>query len=200
MSLESLFAFNLVLLAALASPGPAMLYCIRTSVSAGRVAGLAAGLGLATAASLWSLSALLGLDALFRVFPWTYTLLKTVGALYLIWLAVQTWRHARDPVGASDRPARRAFLAGLLINAGNPKSMLFAAAVIVVVFPTGLTMAEISLIVTNHFALEVLFYGLFAALLSSTPARRGYMSAKPILDRITATLLGALGLRLLTER
>lgn len=200
MSLESLIAFNLVLLTALASPGPAMLYCIKTSVSAGRGAGFAAGLGLATTASVWSLSALLGLDALFHLFPWAYTLLKTGGALYLIWLAIQTWRHARDPLGDTQKPARRAFLSGVLINAGNPKSMLFAAAVMVVVFPKGLTGTEIAFIVSNHFLLEIVFYGLFAVLLSSGAARRGYLNAKPTLDRISASLLGALGLRLLTER
>ena len=91
-------------------------------------------------------------------------------------------------------------MSGLLVNAGNPKSMLFAAAVIVVVFPQGLSASEIGLIVANHLALEVVFYSTLAVILSSAPARRKYLSAKPLLDRIAACLLGALGLRLLIER
>ncbi|WP_299827007.1 LysE family translocator [uncultured Roseobacter sp.] len=200
MTFETLIAFNLVLLAALASPGAALLYAIKTCVASGRAAGFATGVGLGFAAALWTLAALLGLEGLFRLFPWTYTVLKIGGALYLIWLAVQTWRHAKSPVGDASRPHGRAFLSGLLINAGNPKSMLFAAAVIVVVFPQGLAATEIAIIVANHFVLEVCFYGIVALLLSSAPARRGYLGAKPVLDRIAATLLGALGLRLLTER
>ncbi|WP_187429930.1 Threonine efflux protein [Roseobacter fucihabitans] len=200
MSVESLIAFNLVLMAAIASPGAALLYFIKTCVASGRAAGFATGLGLGLAAAGWTLAALLGLESLFALFPWAYTLLKITGALYLIWIAVQTWRHARDPVGEIDRPKGRALLSGLLVNIGNPKSMLFAAAVILVVFPQGLNAMEITLIVANHLALEVVFYGLFAVLLSSAPARRGYLNAKPILDRIAATLLGALGLRLLVER
>ena len=200
MSWDSLLAFNLVLMAALASPGAALLYCIKTCVSAGRIAGLATGAGLGTAAALWTLAALLGLESLFTLFPWTYTTLKVAGALYLIWIAVQTWRHARDPIGESPTPKGRAFLSGLLVNAGNPKSMLFAAAVIVVVFPQGLTAPQIALIVANHLALEIAFYGILAVLLTSASARRGYLGAKPILDRIAASLLGALGLRLLIER
>ncbi len=200
MTIDSLVAFNLVLLAALASPGAALLYAIKTTVAAGRAAGLATGAGLGLMAACWTLAALLGLEGLFRLFPWTYTILKVGGALYLIWIAIQTWRHARDPVGETDRPMGHAFLSGLLINAGNPKSMLFAAAVIVVVFPQGLAAQEIALIVANHFVLELCFYSLIAVFLSSPPARRGYMSAKPVLDRIAAALLGALGLRLLTER
>ena len=200
MSAESLIAFNLVLAAAIASPGAALLYFIRISVSAGRAAGIATGIGLGLAASLWTLAALLGLESVFLLFPWTYTTLKVAGAFYLLWIAVQTWRHARDPLAESTRPRGRAFLSGLMVNAGNPKSMLFAAAVIVVVFPQGLAARDIALIVANHLVLEIAFYTLFALLLSSGPARRGYLSAKPLLDRIAATILGALGLRLLLER
>lgn len=200
MTADALLTFNLVLAAALASPGAALLYFMKTCVASGRAAGMATGLGLGCAASLWTLAALLGLEGLFRLFPWAYTVLKLCGAFYLIWLAIQTWCHARDPIAAMTQPKGRAFFSGLMINAGNPKSVLFAAAVIVVVFPQGLAAPEIALIVANHLLLEICFYGLFALLLSSTPARRGYLGAKPVLDRITATLLGAFGLRLLTER
>ena len=200
MSWESLIAFNLVLIAAIASPGAALLYFIKTCVSAGRAAGIATGVGLGCAAALWTFAALLGLESVFALFPWTYTILKSAGALYLIWIAVQTWRHARYPVADAPAPSGRAFLSGLLVNAGNPKSMLFAAAVIVVVLPQGLEPLHIALIVTNHFVLEVAFYTFFALLLSSAAARRRYLGAKPVLDRIAASLLGALGLRLLVER
>lgn len=200
MSWDSLVAFNLVLLAALASPGAALLYFIKTCVSAGRIAGIATGAGLGLAAALWTLAALLGLESLFALFPWAYTTLKVAGAAYLLWIAIQTWRHARSPLPDAPTPKGRAFLSGLLVNVGNPKSMLFAAAVIVVVFPQGLSAPQIALIVTNHLALEVAFYSLFAVLLSSAPARRKYLSAKPLLDRVAAGLLGALGLRLLIER
>ena len=200
MSWESLLAFNLVLIAAIASPGAALLYFIKTTVASGRAAGMATGLGLGTAAALWTLAALMGLETLFALFPWTYTFLKIAGALYLIWIAVQTWRHARDPLPAAPARHGKSAMAGFLVNAGNPKSMLFAAAVIVVVFPHGLTAPQIALIVANHFVVELAFYALFAFALGSGPARRGYLGLKPVLDRIAATLLGALGVRLLLER
>ena len=201
MSWESLVAFNAVLIAAIASPGAALLYFIKTTVASGRATGMAVGLGLGTAAAAWTLAALLGLESLFRLFPWTYTILKVGGAAYLIYLAVQTWRHARRPLGEAAAPrAERAALSGFLVNLGNPKSMLFAAAVIVVVFPQGLQSHEIAIIVANHWMPELSFYAMLALLLGSAPARRGYLSLKPLFDRIAATLLGALGLRLLLER
>ncbi|MDF1726933.1 MAG: LysE family transporter [Sulfitobacter sp.] len=200
MSFGELAAFNAVLLAAIAAPGAALLYFIRTTVSSGRAAGIATGLGLGLAAAAWTLAALLGLEVLFTLFPWTYSALKIGGALYLLWIAVLTWRQARAPLGDAALPRGRALLSGMLLNLGNPKSMLFAAALIVVVFPRGLLAGDIALIVLNHLLLEWAFYALFALLLSTGPARAGYLRLKPLLDRIAATLLGALGLRLLLEK
>lgn len=200
MTLEALIAFNLVLLAALASPGAAMLFVIKVTVSGGRTAGILTGLGLGAAAAFWTLAAFLGLESLFALFPWAYAALKIGGALYLIWIASKTWRHANAPVSGLPPARARNFGAGLLVNFGNPKSMLFAAAVILVVFPQTLTTGDIALVVLNHLALEVVFYTLFALALSAPATRQKYMALKPILDRIAASLLAAFGLRLLLEK
>ena len=200
MTAQSLVAFNLLLLVALASPGAAMLFVIKATVISGRLAGILAGLGLGFAAACWTLAAFLGLQSVFTLFPWAYLSLKTIGALYLIWMAVQTWRHARDLPSDAPTARRRSVLSGVLVNFGNPKSMLFAAAVILAVFPRQLTPVQIGAVVFNHLLLEILFYSLLATLLSAPAARRGYLRLKPVFDRIAATLLGAFGVRLLTER
>lgn len=200
MTPEALIAFNLVLLAALASPGAAMLFVIKTTVSSGRTAGITTGLGLGVAASCWTLAAFLGLESLFALFPWAYGALKLIGAAYLIWIAVQTWRSAAQPMADAPTPHTRSFAAGLLVNFGNPKSMLFAAAVILVVFPSNMPASQIALVALNHLLLEIIFYALFAIALSAPAARQGYLALKPIFDRVAATFLGAFGLRLLLEK
>jgi threonine/homoserine/homoserine lactone efflux protein len=204
MELSHLLAFNAALLAAWIAPGPAMLYALRTSLAHGRAAGIAAGAGLGAVASLWTLAALLGLEALFTLFPWAYTVLKVGGALYLIWIAVQTWRSAGAPVsgGGPDSARRlgRAAARGALLNIGNPKSVLFAAAVLVVIFPPGLSAGEMGIVTLNHFLLEVLLYGILAAVVSTPAVSRRYLALKLWLDRGSAAVMGALGLRLLIER
>lgn len=200
MTTAQLLAFNLTLLAALAAPGPALLYALRQSVAGGFATGMATGAGLAVMAATWTGAALLGLNAVFALVPWAYILLKTAGAAYLIWIAIQLWRHARDPVADSARPGARAFLGGLLVNAANPKSVLFAGAVLVVIFPPDMSLAAKGLIVLNHLLVEVVAYTLFAACLSSAPARAGYLRLKPAIDRTASVILGALGLRLLFGR
>ena len=70
-----------------------------------------------------TLAALLGLQTLFALFPWAYAAFKTVGALYLIYLAWKTWRAAHNPTSTAPHPAARAFLGGILVNLANPKSV-----------------------------------------------------------------------------
>ncbi len=200
MEAAHLIAFNLTLLAALASPGPAMLMALRTTFLSGRRAGIIAGAGLAIAAAVWTAMALLGLDAIFRVVPWAYLLMKSIGAAYLLWLAYCIWRDAKAPLSAGTAVQKRAFLGGLLVNLSNPKSVLFASAVLLVVFPRDLTMADKALIVGNHLLVELLAYAAFACVLSTRQARDGYLKAKPVFDRIAAFVLGVLGLRLLVDR
>ena len=200
MTTAQLIAFNLTLLAAMAAPGPALLFALRQSVAGGFATGWATGVGLGLVAALWTGAALLGLDAVFALVPWAYLALQTVGAIYLLWIAAQLWRSARNPVADSARPGARAFLGGVLVNLANPKSVLFAGAVLVVIFPPDLSLAQKGLIVLNHFVVEVIVYGLFAAFLASPPARAAYLRLKPLIDRAAAVILGALGLRLLFGR
>ncbi len=200
MTTAQFIAFNLTLLAAMAAPGPALLYALRQSVAGGFRAGVATGAGLGLMAALWTGAALVGLNAVFALVPWAYLVLKTAGAIYLLWIAFQLWRNARDPVSDSARPGARAFFGGLLVNLANPKSVLFAGAVLVVIFPPDLSLGAKALIVANHFVVELVVYTLFAAFLSSAPARAGYLRLKPVIDRTAAAILGALGLRLLFGR
>lgn len=201
MEWTHLLAFNLTLLAALISPGPAMLIALRATLTGGRIEGIKTGFGLALMASAWTGMALLGLDAIFALFPWAYTGAKLVGAAYLIWLAIKMWRNAPMPLSADNSvPEQRAVLSGIAANLANPKSMLFAASVLVVIFPSGMGFAENALIVFNQFAVELLAYVGFALALSTPPVRTGYLRLKPVLDRVAAAVLCALGLRLILTR
>ncbi len=200
MTWAHLAAFNLTLLAAMAAPGPALLFHLRQSIAGGFATGVATGAGLGLVAAGWTGAALLGLEVVFTLFPFAYIALKLLGAAYLIWIAYTLWRDARAPVADSAHPGARAFLGGMLVNLGNPKSVLFAASVLVVIFPAGLTLGDKALIVLNHFAVELAVYTGFAALLATPPARAGYLRLKPAIDRVAAVILSGLGLRLLIDR
>ena len=200
MELTHILAFNLALFAAMISPGPALLVAMRASVAGGRATGMAVGAGLATMASLWTLAALLGLETIFLIAPWTYTTLKIAGALYLIWIAVKTWRAAKQPLAQETDTRARSYASGVLVNLGNPKSVLFAAAVLVVIFPPDMSLLASLTIAANHLVVELIFYSTIAIVLSTPAIRDRYLRLKPLLDRASALILGALGLRLLMDR
>ena len=200
MTFEHLLAFNIALIVAIVSPGPALLISIQSTLRSGRRAGIAVGLGLGLMASLWTTMALLGLETIFKLMPWAYAIMKLLGALYLLYIAFVMWRDARDEIDVGMAPSRHAFRQGFLVNAFNPKSALFAAAVLVVIFPKDMTLIENAAVVFNHLLVEICFYTAVAFAMSTAAARNTYLKAKVYIDRIASVVLSALGLRLLLSR
>ncbi|MEM8797975.1 MAG: LysE family transporter [Pseudomonadota bacterium] len=200
MTFEHLIAFNIALLFAIASPGPALLVAIQTTLSGGRKAGIAVGCGLGLMAAIWTMLALLGLEAVFQLFPWAYATAKIVGALYILYIAWGMWHGARNKIESRTLPARHSLRQGFLINVLNPKSVLFAAAVLVVIFPANMSLFENAVVVLNHLIVEILFYSALAFGMSTETVKTGYLKAKVYIDRMAAVVLGALGLRILLSR
>lgn len=200
MTIAHLIAFNIALLAAIASPGPAFLVAVRTSLNSGMLAGVALGLGLGLTASIWTLLALLGLESIFFLVPWAYTTAKICGALYLFFIAWVTWKNAASPIQDKPRTQINAFRDGVFINLSNPKSVLFAAAILVVIFPPDMTATEIALVVTNHMAVEFIFYTALAYMMNTNAVRQKYLRAKSFLDKGASVILASLGLSLLFQK
>ncbi len=198
MELAHLIAFNIALLGALASPGPAFLALMQCSLRGGIAGGVLCALGLGIAACAWSLLAILGLGALFAVVPWAWMALKLAGAAYLIYLAVKIWRGAAQPLPPAAQGGARGLRTGLAVNLANPKAVFFIAAIYATVFPEMPRGAEAALVLANHLVLEVLWYGACALVFSAAPVRAGYLRAKAWLDRAAAAVLGLLALRIAT--
>ena len=196
LELHHLLAFNLALFAAIASPGPALLVAIKTTLSSGKGAGIQIGLGLGLIAAMWTGVALIGLDVIFRTFPWIYNAVTIIGAAYLAFIAYQTWRGATDPIRDNSDAPTNAFRDGVILNLSNPKSVLFAAAVLIAIFPAGMSLAAKSLVIINHFLVEVIFYVCLATLMGGVAIRNRYLSLKLYLDRFAAIVLFALAARI----
>jgi threonine/homoserine/homoserine lactone efflux protein len=115
------------------TPGPAVLYIVTRSVSQGRLSGLASVAGVALGNLGNAIGASLGLAALFAVSSTAFTLVKYLGALYLIWLGIQALRRpaANSPLATlapGGRALRRIFADGFLVALLNPKTAIFFAA------------------------------------------------------------------------
>lgn len=197
ITLPALALFVTTLGFAILSPGPAIIAASRSAAARGRQASMPYAMGLAFGASVWCLFALFGLTVLFRVVPQSYTLLRLLGGAYLIWIAVQMWRHAAEPLEMQGAAAASpGFRQGLALNLSNPKPALFYGSVILTLFP-GLSPFGGAVVYLVALAVELGFYAAVTALMATGPMRRAYRAAKTAIDRIAGTLIGALGLTLM---
>jgi RhtB (resistance to homoserine/threonine) family protein len=199
-SLVTLATIGLVQLLAVISPGPSFLITARTAVARSRAAGLRVALGLGAGTVIWSSAALLGLNFLFRQYHWLFIAMKIGGALFLIWIAIQIFRHAADPVdmdlGKSNGGARNPFLQGFLTQISNPKVVVFFGSIFVAMLPQDVAPWMIVTLIAIVTMNEIVWYSLVALFFGAQPVRRAYLTAKKWIDRTTGVFLGVLGLRL----
>ena len=137
--LQQLPLFMAAVLVLNATPGVDLLLTVSRTAQAGVRAGLMAALGINAGCALHALAAAFGLAALLAWSATAFTLIKWLGAAYLLWLGVgmlrSAWRGppaaaAKDVVAQGARPASPAadFRRGLLTNLLNPKVALFMLA------------------------------------------------------------------------
>ena len=110
------------------TPGPGMAYVVARTVAGGRQEGLASCLGTGLGGMLHVLAAALGLSVLLAQSALAFSLVKYVGAAYLIYLGVRLLMQkmpAGDAVPISAQGALRAFAEGILVEALNVKTALF---------------------------------------------------------------------------
>lgn len=114
------------------TPGPGIFYIVARTLAGGRTEGLASSVGLGLGGLVHVFGGAIGLSALIMASSEAFTLLKLIGALYLIWLGLKTWREARavDPAEVQTIGARRAFRDGIFVEALNPKTAAFFLAFI----------------------------------------------------------------------
>lgn len=115
------------------TPGPDVLYIVSNALRSGTRAGIVAGLGITAGCFVHVFAAAVGVGALLAASATAFTVLKWVGAAYLLWMGVRLLL-ARAPQAAADlaalastQPAslRAVFLGGFWTNVLNPKVAIF---------------------------------------------------------------------------
>ena len=191
-------------------PGPDTAVVTKNVLLHGRRAALATSVGVSAGLSVWTLAAAGGVASLVRASAVAFTVLKLIGALYLIWLGVQALRaarHAHASEHAALAPTSRAlgtlggFRQGLLSDLANPKIGIFFTSLLPQFVDPGRPVLVPFLALGAVFVLMTLawlsVYCLIAARAAETLRRP---RVKAALDRFTGVVLIAIGIRLAAER
>jgi threonine/homoserine/homoserine lactone efflux protein len=133
-STAHLLAFLLAGVVLVAIPGPSVLFIVGRALAHGRRAALTSVAGNTTGVVLIVLAVALGVGAVAAASAAVFSVLKLVGAAYLIYLGVQTWRHRGDLAVALGRPGpppgQRVFWQGVAVGATNPKVLVLFVALL----------------------------------------------------------------------
>lgn len=125
---STLVGYSVIVLGLFLIPGPAVLLVFGRTVEGGRKVGIATGLGIAVGDLIHTLFAAVGLSALLMTSSLAFSLVKLVGAAYLIYLGVRAFM-AKSNGTALPKTTRvaptRAFLEAIPAEVLNPKTALF---------------------------------------------------------------------------
>ncbi len=122
------------------SPGPNFVVVVQASLSRGRLAGVATGLGVALGDAIYAAIGLFGLAAAITQSGWIFSLLKTAGGLYLAWIGLRMVLGREKPdfaereSGVSSNQLGKCVRSGLLTGLANPKTVVFFASIFAFAF------------------------------------------------------------------
>ncbi len=195
----ALLGLAVVHLLAVASPGPSTVLVVQTAALSRR-RGLIAAFAMMLGALAWATAALFGLQALFAEFAWLYRAFQVAGGLFLVYLAVMIWRHARDPLPEIATVAAgsdwQVFVRALLLQLSNPKIMVFFGSIFLSVLPHDMPAWMLAVVLALVAFDEFTWFALLALTFSGSTARAFYRRAKFWIERFMGGALALLGLRL----
>ncbi len=188
-------------------PGPDTAVVTKNVLVHGRRAAFGASLGVSAGLSVWTLAAAIGVASLVRASAVAFTVLKLIGALYLVWLGLQALRAAGHPDSGAPRSANKpamgalgGFRQGFLSDLANPKIGIFFTSLLPQFVDPGHPVLLPFLALGAVFVLMTVVwlsaYCLIAARAAATLQRPRVRAA---MDRFTGVVLIALGLRLAIE-
>ncbi len=204
MSTTALLTWTLVAALGVMTPGIDTMLVLRHTMLGGRRTGFATVVGIATGCLVWATASLAGLTALLAASTVAYDVVRIAGAVYLVWLGVTAiWKSRKPASGEFEVPAApgwfSAFRTGMVTNLLNPKVGVFYMSLLPQFLPKSSSVKWGVLLVAIHLAVTFVWFPLVIGL--AARARRLLLRdrVRRWLDRATATVLIALGIKLVTD-
>lgn len=130
MNVETWLAFCLTEAVLCLTPGPAVLFVVSVALARGPQPGVAASIGILAGNAFYFVLSATGVAAAIVASNEVFTLLKWAGAVYLVWLGIRMLVTKPVAIEVEPQPVHRAFARGFLVQAANPKALVFFVALL----------------------------------------------------------------------
>lgn len=206
MELEIWLTFMAASMVLLLIPGPTILLVLSYALTQGRKVALASALGVATGDLLAMSASLIGLGTLVLASASLFSLLKWIGAAYLIYLGIQLLRHPpKQGLGTSQTEgaisAKKVFGHTMTVTALNPKSIAFFIAFVPqFIDPTVSIAPQFAILIASFVSLAALNVMIYALLADRMRQRISQTKTLRFVNRLGGLTLIGMGLLTVTLR
>lgn len=203
---DVLLIFVLASAALAIAPGPDNIFVLTQSAIHGKNAGFFVTLGLCTGLIIHIMAVAFGVAAIFKTSAVAFTVLKVVGAAYLLYLAWQAFRAGKTSIAEGDSihvSAKALYARGILMNVTNPKVAIFFLAFLPQFADPLRGTIAVQMILLGAVFMATAFF--IFCVISWTAGRIGYwlkqsQRAQTIISRLAGTVFVLLACRLVVSK
>ncbi len=199
--LPGIIAAYSILVVGASSPGPSVAMLIGLATGHGRRPALVATLGIATGSMTINILTIIGVGILLSQTAWLMSVLRLIGAAYLLYLAYSAFRKAINPpdfqpIDTHANSTISLFVKGYLLQITNPKTISFWLAIASVGAVDGANIGIIVLFVFGAFCISFLCHGVWVIALSAKEVREKYKNYRRRIETILGSFLAFAAYRL----
>jgi threonine/homoserine/homoserine lactone efflux protein len=188
------------------SPGATLAVVTEAAIGEGRLAALYTVVGVGLGNSTLALASALGRSVVFARWPATLHVVRTAGAVYLVYLGLRGLWFAfrpRSATGAASRPgavSAAPVVRGITTNLLNPPVILFYMTLLPqFIGPRDPFFARFLVLAATHVAMSLVWLTFYAAALGVLADRLARPLVRRTLEGLTGAVLVGLGARLLVR-
>ncbi|WP_062649228.1 LysE family translocator [Streptomyces maremycinicus] len=198
--MTELLAVALITVLAVIAPGADFAMIVRNSYLYGRRTGLLAAAGVAAGVLVHVTYTMLGVGLLIASSTFLFTVIKLIGAAYLVYIGVRTFRTRGevevDLTGKTELTPLAALRAGFLTNVLNPKTTLFVVSTFSQVVSPGTPVGQQAGYGLFMSVAHLLWFGVVAVFFSHDRMRTLMLRGQKVLNKVIGSVLAGLGVSL----
>ena len=204
--MENYFIYITMCILLIILPGPDTAIVTKNTLTIHKNAGFKTMLGTLCALMIHTTAAVVGLSAILVKSAWLFTIIKYIGAVYLVYLGIRTLiamtkRKAMTVDAIPDQHRSSTFLQGFLTNLLNPKVAVF----FLTFLPQFVTSNENPLVPffilgTTYTVLTAIWFILYILLLHQVRKFMNQPSTQKVMEAVTGSILIVFGIKLAFEK